>query len=343
MISMKKSSSINDFKACLGIGIDVSKAELVVVGLGTKGNCIKRLKNRPRAIKLFLRGLKRIGYSNKIICESTGHYHLKLVIACHEVGLEIILLNPLQASKHSKSKVRKIKTDPEDALTLATMCITEPKLPKPVELTASKALLRLKIGQLASLEKQLQKMNRSLNQYEETYAELGLDSSAFQASLREHYQALKQIQKQLAKELELMFVSSMADDEAFERLQDLPGYSSFMAGMVGQFDRQVKGADSWVAYVGLDVSVRESGTWKGRGKLTKRGNAYFRKRLFQSSWGATMNYDYIRAYYDELKISGRGHKEALCMISRKLLKIAYQVVVKQKEYDPKIAFPAYFS
>lgn len=340
---MKKASSINDFKECLGIGIDVSKAELVVVGLGSKVDYIKRLGNHPRAINTFLRGLKRIGYNNKIICESTGHYHLKLVIACHQVGLEIILLNPLQASKHIKAKIRKTKTDPEDALTLATMCITEKKLPKPAQVTASKALLRLKIGQLASLEKQLQKMNSSLNQYEETYAELGLELSGFQQSLREHYKSLKEIQQQLVKELELMFVSSMADDEGFKRLQAVPGYSSFVAGMVGQFDRQVKGADSWVAYVGLDVSVRESGTWKGRGKLTKRGNAYFRKRFFQSSWGATMNYEYIRAYYDQLKIAGRGHKEALCIISRKLLKIAYHVVVNKQEYDAKIAFPAYFS
>lgn len=337
---MKNAPSITVFKECLGIGVDVSKAELVVAGLGTKDNYLKRLKNHPRSINVFLRGLKRIGYCNKIVCESTCHYHLKFVIACHEIGLEVILLNPLQASKHSKSKIRKIKTDPEDALMLATMSITEPNLPKPVQLTASKALLRLKMGQLSSLEKQLQKMQSSLNLHEETYAELGLELSSFQLGLREHFNGLKRLQKQLVVELELMLVKMMADDKTFHRLCKLPGYSNFVSGMVGQFDREVKGANSWVAYVGLDVSVRESGTWKGRGKLTKRGNAYMRKRLFQSAWGACMNYDYIRAYYDQLKIAGRGHKEALCMISRKLLKIAYHIVVHEQEYDQKIAFPS---
>jgi len=76
-------------------------------------------------------------------------------------------------------------------------------------------------------------------------------------------------------------------------------------------DREVKSAHSWTAYVGLDVSVRQSGTWRGRGKLTKRGNAYIRKRLFQAAWGACLNYDYVRAYYDRLKAEGRKHVEAV--------------------------------
>lgn len=252
--------------------------------------------------------------------------------------MEIIVLNPLQSSKHSKAKVRKTKTDPEDGLVLATMCITESKLPKPARLTADKALIRLKMGQLAALEKQLQQSRRSLNQYEATYAELGLELSVLQVTLRHQFELLKRLRKQMEKELEGLLITQLADDECYRRLCALPGYSDVVSGLVGQFDRQVKGSQSWVAYVGLDVSIRESGTWKGRGRITKRGNAYLRKRLFQSAWGAVMHYDYVRAYYDGLKAAGRKHTEALCIIARKLLRIAYQVVVNEREFDAKIAF-----
>jgi transposase len=51
-----------------------------------------------------------------------------------------------------------------------------------------------------------------------------------------------------------------------------------------------------------------------------------------------MNYDEVRAYYDTLKAAGRNHIEALCIIARKLLRIAYAVLVKGKEYDANIAF-----
>ena len=339
---MKNARSIKVFKDCLGIGIDVSKAELVFVGLTNSEPYIIRVNNKMKTVRGVLHRLRQTGYCKKIICESTGHYHLKLLLACQEVGLEIILLNPLQSSKHTKSKIRKIKTDPEDGLTLATMCVTEPNLPQPVELTMPKVLIRLKMGQLASLEKQLQAFQRSIRQYEETYEELGLALSELQAEFRDHFRRLKRLQKRMLQELEDLLVEYMADDKSFNRLCEIPGYSHIVSGLVGQFDRQVKGANSWVAYVGLDISVRESGTWKGRGKLTKRGNAYLRKRLFQAAWGACMNYDYVRAYYDDLKLHGRKHIEAICMIARKLLRIAYQIVIKGEIYDPKIAFSNQF-
>lgn len=336
---MKKAPRVDVFRDALGIGIDVSKAELAIVGLVGKEPFLKTIKNNMQTIEVFLQGLKKTGYAGKVICESTGHYHLQLALVCQEVGMEIIVLNPLQSSKHSKARVRKIKTDPEDALTLATMCITEPHLPEPMRLTVPKVLIRLKMGQLASLEKQLQGFRRSHGQYEETYAALGLGQSELQLELGGHLEALKRLQKRLGKELEDLLVDNIPDDGSHARLNLIPGYSSMVSGLVAQFDRKVKGYQSWVAYVGMDISVRQSGNWTGKGRLTKRGNAYLRKRLIQAAWGACMNYDYVRAYYDELKLQGRKHKEAHCIIARKLLRIAYQVAVNGKDYDPKIAFP----
>jgi len=335
---MKKAPSMEVFGDCLGVGVDVSKAELVVVGITSNESYIRCVNNEMKAIRALATGLQEGGYHGRIVCESTGHYHLKLAVICHQYGLQLVVINPLQSSKHSKASIRKTKTDPEDARMLATMCITEPDLPGPAELTLDNALIRLTMGQLASIEKQLQQQQQSLAQYEETYAELGLEPSESQQALRRHCNALKRLQKQFEKELEALLLQGEPDDEDTHKLHAIPGFSPVVSGLVGQFDRNVKGADSWVAYVGLDVSVRESGTWKGRGKLTKRGNAYLRKRLFQAAWGACMNYDYVRAYYDQLKSQGRKHVEAVCIIARKLLRIAYHVVTKGIQFDQKIAF-----
>lgn len=334
---MKNTSSAQPFSQCLGIGIDISKANLAIVGLTASVPLFKSLPNNMHEIKRFFSQLHKVGYQNKILCESTGHYHLKLAIACEAIGLELIVLNPLQASKHSKAKIRKVKTDPEDAHTLASMCITEQKLPEATQLTPSKALLRLKMGQLASIEKQVQKMNQSLNQYEETYAELAFNLTDLQQSLRAHCNALKKLQKQLEKELEQLLYESFADREDLDNLCSIPGFSKAVSCLIGTFKQDVKSADSWVAYVGFDVSIRESGTWKGRGKLTKRGNAYLRKRLYQAAWGACLNYPFIRAYYDKLKSTGRNHVAAVCMIARKLLKIAFYVVTHKMKFDAKKA------
>lgn len=335
---MKKASSVECFKECVGIGVDVSKAELAVVGITQSESYFVAVRNEMESVRRFVEGIHDSGYRGRMVCESTGHYHLKLAVVCQEYGLDLVVLNPLQSSKHSQARIRKTRTDPQDALMLAKMCLTEPDLPKPACLTRAKALIRLKMGQLAAIEKQLQQQRQSMAQYEQTYDEIGFELSEAQQALHVHCDALKRLQKRFQAELEELLSQQLADDEGTMNLRSVPGFSDVVCGLVGMFDRQVNSAHSWTAYVGLDVSVRESGQWKGQGKLTKRGNAYLRKRLFQAAWGACLNYDYVRAYYDRLKAQGRKHAEAVCIIARKLLRIAYYIVTRGITFDPKIAF-----
>ena len=51
-----------------------------------------------------------------------------------------------------------------------------------------------------------------------------------------------------------------------------------------------------------------------------------------------MNYEHVNLYYEGLKKQGRTHVEALNIIARRLLRIAYAILVDGKRYDPKIAF-----
>lgn len=330
---MKKAPSIRIFASCKAIGIDISKAELVMVGLLEREEITRTINNTRKSINFFVRELAKAGYQNKILCESTGHYHLKLAVGCEENGLKLILINPLQASKHSQSKIRKVKSDPADAHTLATMCLTERKLPKVARISKSKALIQLKMGQLASLEKFLQKITQSRSQYEETYQELGLEPDVSQRALQASCLELKKVKKQLVRELDELLKDDLSMPEEHQILKTIPGFSETVAGLVGHLDRDVKNANSWVAYMGYDVSVRSSGTWRGRGKITKRGNAYLRKRMFQAAWGACLNYDYIKQHYEELKAAGRKHVEAVIIIARKLLKIAFQLLKTKTPYD----------
>jgi len=103
---MKKASSMKVFGGCLGVGVDVSKAELVVAGITPNESYIKRVSNKMKAIRVFAKGLQESGYQGRIVCESTGHYHLKLAVVCHRYGLQLVVINPLQSSKHSKAPSR---------------------------------------------------------------------------------------------------------------------------------------------------------------------------------------------------------------------------------------------
>jgi transposase len=64
-----------------------------------------------------------------------------------------------------------------------------------------------------------------------------------------------------------------------------------------------------VAFVGLDVRVRQGGKWLGRQFLSKRGNGYLRKVLFQIGWSLYMNNDTYHAAYQRMRERGKNHKD----------------------------------
>lgn len=334
----QKTAPLSDFCDCTAIGIDVSKASLAVVGLAGETVWRQTLANTAADIEALARALRAGGYRHKLVCESTGHYHLLLELTMARYGLDLRVVNPLQSSKHQKARVRKTKTDAVDARVLATMALTEPDLPPTTRLQPEGVLVRLKQGQLHSLDKQLQRLKQSLASYTETYQQLGLDAGPAQERLAAAVAELQTVRRQLQRELETLLAAAAQQPE-LAALCQIPGYSPLVAGLVGTvFDRHASSYRSWVAYAGMDISVRESGTWRGYGKLTKRGNSYLRKRLYCAAWGAVMNYPEVRSYYDRLKAGGRKHVEALCIIARKLLRIGYIILVKGRQYDPNIAF-----
>ena len=95
--------ALDELGDCLGVGIDVSKAELVVVGITSNESYIKRVSNEMKAIRALAKGLQESGYQGQIVCESTGHYHLKLAVVCQRYGLPLVVINPLQSSTHHQA------------------------------------------------------------------------------------------------------------------------------------------------------------------------------------------------------------------------------------------------
>ena len=257
-----------------------------------------------------------------------------------EAGLDIRVINPLLSSKHAKSAIRKTKTDRVDAQVLATMVLTEPNLPPPLQLTRSHCLVRHTLGLIHSQEQHLQGLKRALASYQERLGQLNLATGH---AYQEAVEAIKRLQSShdhMLSELESYLLETQPDrQETIERVCEVPGITRRNAALFTfVLNPTVSSAKSWIAYTGLDVAIRESGTWRGHGKITKRGPAWLRKRLYQAAWGAAMTCNQGRLYYDALKAKGRKHKEALVIIAKKLLSIMHAVIVHQKTFDYSKAF-----
>jgi len=90
-----------------------------------------------------------------------------------------------------------------------------------------------------------------------------------------------------------------------------------------------------VAYAGLDVTVRQSGKWRGQRKVSKRGSGAVRRALYMAAvHSLTQEDSAFRAYYQHLVERGLAKMSALMAVMRKMLGVAYRLLRSGGPYDP---------
>lgn len=153
---------------------------------------------------------------------------------------------------------------------------------------------------------------------------------------------LLDLQERLA-ELEAAMTEALAGDEDGQRLQTLPGVGPIIAatmraelGDVTRFQH----VDQVVAYAGLDPRTRQSGAFVGQKHLSKRGPGALRHVLYLATLNAVRNRAEWRERYQRLLDRGRAKKEALAILSRALLRVAYHVLRTGTSYDASLLQPS---
>lgn len=321
------------------VGIDVAKASLSICVHFTNGDeRVLTIRNTDTDISIKLLPLLK-NCDGKIVMESTGHYHWLSALRLYEGGYIVYVVNPLLASQYTTKSIRKVKSDPADARGLARMARIADNLPQPFTSTKKSLWMRKKLGLLASLSKQVQALRASIASVREAQKIIDSEESPVIDDLEKSLCSLKKTMEKLEKECVTQSKKDQEVKKQIDLLTSIPGISEFAATLaLHWFDKDKGNARSWIAYAGSDISVRESGTWRGKCKLTKRGNAYLRKRLFGCAWGAYMNNEHFKRYYDELRRSGKSHVESLLIIMRKLIRIMYMILETRQSYDAKKCF-----
>ena len=91
--------------------------------------------------------------------------------------------------------------------------------------------------------------------------------------------------------------------------------------------------DAFIAFLGLDVRVRQSGRWQGRRKLTKKGHGEIRRLLFNAAMQARRNALWA-PYYLRLRDRGLSSTAAFVALSRKLAKVCFALLQNNSQFDP---------
>jgi hypothetical protein len=79
-----------------------------------------------------------------------------------------------------------------------------------------------------------------------------------------------------------------------------------------------------VAFVGLDPRACDSGQKAGRRRLSKRGSGELRRLLYNCAQAAAKTKTW-KPYYTQLKTGRFSTTQALVIIARKLLRIAFSI------------------
>lgn len=302
-------------------GVDTAKDELVIQGApGTKPFAIP---NTPKAIKTWLKTLPE---GSALAIEATSTYHIEMAEQAYAAGFAVYVVDGLRLSKYRQSVSVRAKTDAQDAVLLARFLSNERGslrawTPPPAGHREIQMLLRRR-AKLVSVRGML-RMSLS-------------GEKLFASELKRVEKVLKSVERSLEKQLRAV-IKKVGLSDQLRRVQMLPGVGFLTAaGLAMSFMRgEFKDSDAFVAYLGMDVTVAQSGKWAGRGKLSKRGDAEVRRLLYNASMSGSRTKTWEQ-FYAHHQARGKKTTEALVIIARRLARLAFGLMKHQADWKPEI-------
>ncbi|MCP4637952.1 MAG: IS110 family transposase, partial [Methyloversatilis sp.] len=88
------------------------------------------------------------------------------------------------------------------------------------------------------------------------------------------------------------------------------------------------------AFLGLDVTVRQSGTQRGRGVLSKKGDSEMRRLLYNAAMAASRSSTW-QSFYQRMLQRGFSRTQALVALARKLARIAFSLMKNASDHVPQ--------
>ncbi len=141
---------------------------------------------------------------------------------------------------------------------------------------------------------------------------------------------------EINNELKRAIAADAALESKRQQLQTVTGIGFINSvALAHHFDRTpFANSDAVVAAYGLDPRPKDSGKQVGKRRLTKQGNSEDRRLIYLAAQSASKT-RLFTPRYQSLLAKGFSTTEAILIIARKLLRIAFAVWTTGKPFDPK--------
>ncbi len=304
------------------IGIDVSKATLDVYD----GQESYKVSNDLSGYKAITQLASKEELC--LIFEPTGIYAHNLILYCQKYHIKAIIVGSKEARDYARSIKQRSKTDKIDAKVLYRYHtqIEEENITVPFLDTHMRA-----ITQKHNVNEKYQKMIRQLKNLIEATDNA---DKVLLASLKKQITSLEKSSQKLLETIEGLLVANKEHKAVITHLQTIPGVAKKSALVILMEILRYPKARSheFVALMGLDPVLKDSGVFRGKSRISKQGGRYLREKLYMSTVVAIQYNDRLKLFYERLVQNGKPKKLALIAAMRKLLRIAFAVVKNKEPY-----------
>ncbi len=294
----------------------------------------KTFKNNLSGYVAFLNWIESL-QSNTIemnfTMEATGVYYEGLAYFLKEGGKRVSVLLPNTVKKFGESLNTKSKTDKIDAKIIGLMGV-ERILP---EWKLSSKIYR----ELKTLTRERQRLveNRTVvkNQlHAEEHTAYPLKTAV--TRMKNHIEYLNEQIASIERELKNKVSKDDFVSEKIKKVTTIPGVSFITAVTIAA---ETQGFDNFTSsrqlssFAGYDIQLKESGKFKGKTRISKKGNSHIRRAMYMPSLSTIGHSQTYKKIYNKLYEKKENGLIAGTAIQRRLLNLIYTLWKNDTEFD----------
>lgn len=310
------------------IGIDISKATLDVYD-GIKSY---KFENNVLGFK------KVVALSNSIketilIFEPTGVYSYALTEFCSKHKINIVMVGPKESRDFARSLKVRSKTDKIDAQVLYKYQLhVEPNMVK-IPIVNQHAI---KIQEMLNVYERVQSTKQVFKNQIEATSKTNKD---LVRTLNKLISNLENEAQKLFNKIELLLLKDKEIKESYDAISKIPSIGQKSALYLCAFfiKYPLANAKAMTALLGLDPVMKDSGTFRGKQRISKQGGQQIRNLLYLPTLCAIQHNPRIKTFYEGLTARAKTKKVAVIAAMRKLILMAFSIFKSKEDYQPLLA------
>ena len=307
------------------IGIDVSKSTIDVYD----GKKSYKFENSEIGFKQVVSLSEEIKDSI-LIFEPTGIYSYALTNFCSIHKIKVVMVGPKESRDFARSLKVRSKTDKIDAKVLYKYkSHVEPKMVK-----------------VPSVNHHAVKIQEMLNVYEGILSAKQKFKNQIESTSKEHKDLVRTLNRmidhldleaqKLFNKIELLLLKDEKIKSKYDAISTIPSIGQKSALYLAAFFLKypLANAKELTALMGLDPVMKDSGTYRGKQRISKHGGQQLRNLLYLPTLCAIQHNDRIKAFYEGLTSRAKTKKLAVIASMRKLILMAFSLFKSEEEYQP---------